>query len=282
MSDPNSNSAEPSTWYDALARCARAGEAHVLATVLATSGSAPRPQGSKMVVTASASHDSIGGGQLEWLVINQCRALLREGGTARVQHFPLAAAANQCCGGAVTVLLEPFAANQLHVSLFGAGHIGLRVAALLHDLPVTLRWFDSRTASEPASNQRPELLADVTGQVTDLPLHTRALVMTHDHTLDYDLVLALLRRGCTSVGLIGSATKAERFRARLASAGLTTEDCAALRCPIGLDAIRSKQPTAIAVSVVAELLAQHNHPEAPSNGNDLTWRQIRQSLVQDG
>jgi len=53
------------------------------------------------------------------------------------------------------------------------------------------------------------------------------------------------------VGLIGSASKAARFRARLRRDGI---DPTGLTCPIGVSGIVSKLPTAIAIAVAAQLL----------------------------
>ena len=111
-------------WQSALAHVAAAHEDHVLVTVLATIGSAPRDAGAKMVVTTAGVEDTIGGGQLEQMVINQARALLdgQQGGQT-IQHYPLAAAAEQCCGGSVTVLFEAYV-YRLKVAVFGAGYVG--------------------------------------------------------------------------------------------------------------------------------------------------------------
>ena len=268
-------------WSDAIAASERAGCGFVIATVLATSGSAPRPAGTKMVITREAVHDTIGGGQFEWLVIERARQLIAEHGPgASVQHFPLAAAANQCCGGSVTVLLEHFPEPPLRVAVFGAGHIGRRVVRLLADLPAHVQWFDSRPeqANEGAVTcQRFSTPVDATEQLH--PAAT-ALVLTHDHLLDFELVDALLRRGEGWVGLIGSETKRERFIARLRQAGHDADALARLVCPIGIDGVDSKAPMAIAVSIVADLLKDAGTETVQQN--ELTWRQIRQTLVREG
>jgi xanthine dehydrogenase accessory factor len=76
--------------------------------------------------------------------------------------------------------------------------------------------------------------------------------MTHSHNLDFEIVREALERGSFAwLGLIGSDTKAARFRKRLAAAGL---DVTRLTCPIGIDGVDGKHPREIAVSVAAELL----------------------------
>ena len=87
------------------------------------------------------------------------------------------------------------------------------------------------------------------------PAGTRFVVLTHSHALDYALCRAILARGDFSwAGLIGSASKAARFRARLAREQFSKASIARLVCPIGIGGIASKWPAAIAVAVAAQLL----------------------------
>lgn len=52
--------------------------------------------------------------------------------------------------------------------------------------------------------------------VAALPVGSLVLVMTHDHALDFEIVVAALSRpDFLAVGLIGSATKRARFVGRL-------------------------------------------------------------------
>jgi len=82
-------------WAEAIAGCRRDRIPCVLVTVLAAKGSTPRAAGSKMLVTADALYDSIGGGQLEHQATARARELLDSGGGQEIHHLPLAAAAEQ-------------------------------------------------------------------------------------------------------------------------------------------------------------------------------------------
>ena len=94
--------------------------------------------------------------------------------------------------------------------------------------------------------------ADPAAAVADAPPGCRYLLMTHDHQIDYALCQAILKRGDAAfVGMIGSESKAARFRSRLAREGL---DAGGIACPVGIAGIASKLPAAIAVSVAAQLL----------------------------
>jgi len=84
----------------------------VLVTVARVEGSAPRAAGTKMLVTAQAQLDTIGGGHLEMRAVDIAREMIATGETAvRYERFPLGPSLGQCCGGVVWVTLEPVGAE---------------------------------------------------------------------------------------------------------------------------------------------------------------------------
>ena len=66
----------PVRWYDGLAQYQQQGSAHVLATIVAVNGSAPRALQAKMVITHDNCCDTLGGGGLEHDVVTTARQLL--------------------------------------------------------------------------------------------------------------------------------------------------------------------------------------------------------------
>jgi xanthine dehydrogenase accessory factor len=81
------------------------------------------------------------------------------------------------------------------------------------------------------------------------------LVLTHEHDLDLRITEVILRRGDFGfLGLIGSATKRQRFIHRFEQHGVSAQAIARLTCPIGVEGIRGKEPAVIALAVVAQLL----------------------------
>jgi xanthine dehydrogenase accessory factor len=131
---------------------------------------------------------------------------------------------------------------------------------ILTELPLRLTWIDSRAELFPAAlatEVRVRSDADSLATVADAPIGAYFLVMTHSHSLDYELVRAiLLRNDFTWLGLIGSQSKAARFRSRLARDGIGSERIARLVSPIGIAGIQSKWPAAIAVGVAAQLMLE--------------------------
>ncbi len=242
-----------------LAALEQAGQPFVLVTVLAAEGSTPRAAGTKMAVTADRAIGTIGGGQLEFHAIEAARALLE--GTASqpvTRKLPLGPALGQCCGGSVTLLLEPIRPPALRLALFGAGHVGRALVRVLGDLPTRIDWIDPRATEFPANRPSPvqvQVTERVEQAVAALPAGTGVLVMTHSHPLDLAIVAAALARDdLPYIGLIGSATKRARFLRRLTAIGLGPAAAQRLICPIGVAGIRDKRPEAIAIAVAAQVL----------------------------
>lgn len=212
--------------------------------VAQTRGSAPREAGTRMWVSATDTHGTIGGGNLEHTAIGIAREMLRSSGTLEERRFALGESLGQCCGGSVLLQFKKTTGTpegeepRFHVVLFGAGHVGSEVARILERLPCRLAWVDT-LAEEPA------------WALDEAPAGAYYLVMTHSHALDLEIVERVLRRrDCAFLGLIGSQTKAAKFRARLAAKGI---DASALVCPVGL-LKAGKHPAEVAVSAVAQLL----------------------------
>ena len=111
-------------WMKAVARLRSARVPGVLVTVVSVRGHAPREAGAKMVVAEDNVWSTVGGGNLEALAIERARAMITDGMTtpetltaalsdkAPYQHGV------QCCGGEVTLLLEPLPVVRA-VTIFG-------------------------------------------------------------------------------------------------------------------------------------------------------------------
>lgn len=254
----------PEPWHAALHRLQREGLPHVLATQVTSAGSTPREPGARMVITADAVFDTLGGGNFEWQTIAAARERLASGEAGMsLEAFSLGGRSGQCCGGFVNVLLEVFPGSQASLAVFGAGHVGQEILHLTAPLPWRVLWHDSRDDAFPdwaADQPRLEcrVCPDPEAAVAALPADCHALVLTHDHAEDRMLVDALLNRGdMASIGLIGSQSKWASFRSRLTDAGHDEAALATVRCPIGTAAGGTggdKTPYAIALAALAELL----------------------------
>jgi len=157
--------------------------------------------------------------------------------------------------GAGTVLVEALGRYRRPLYLFGAGHVGQAIARHAATLPLQLAWFDPRPEFAEVGSVTMVAAEDLPNCVADAPADAALVILTHDHALDYALVLAALQREAVAfVGLIGSATKRARFLSRLARDGIDQGAAARLHCPIGLPGIRGKEPDVIAIATLAQVL----------------------------
>lgn len=246
-------------WADAASVLRERGEGYVLVTVLTVKGSAPRDAGTKMLVSADRTVNTIGGGQLEHDAIKTARAMLHEKrDQQKLEDYPLGPKLGQCCGGRVNLLYECFAPSAVQIALFGAGHVGRALVTVLAQLPVQLIWIDSRAEEFPdpiADSVQVRISDDPETEVATLNPGAYVAVMTHNHPLDYAIAEAALKRNDLAyVGVIGSETKSKRFRKRLKYWGFPAAVIEQLHCPIGLDAVPGKHPMEVAVSVAAEII----------------------------
>ena len=76
-------------------------------------GSAPRETGTAMLIGHNWQDGTIGGGALEFEATHIARNMLDNTSEPRVLKMPLGPALGQCCGGAVTLVLERFTETSL-------------------------------------------------------------------------------------------------------------------------------------------------------------------------
>jgi xanthine dehydrogenase accessory factor len=218
-----------------------------------------------MWVGASGARGTIGGGNLEYTALKIAHEMLLSGERQRKRRFALGDALGQCCGGSVTLVftlkeVEEQDAKTHSIVLFGAGHVGKEVAHILGRLPCSLTWIDPRPDVFPAAvapNTKVVIEEEPAWMVDEAPAGASYLVMTHSHALGLELVERILRRGDAAfVGLIGSETKAAKFRSRLLQKNLAADR---LVCPIGLFK-GGKHPAEVALSAVAQILASAPRP----------------------
>ena len=262
-------------------------------SVVKVEGSAPREAGARIVVTPLGFHGTIGGGTLEWQAIAKAQALLGKPTQHKLSVHSLGPDLGQCCGGRVQLVTEVFARSDLAAAtdfaareenglfaiagrilapdfseqfgdsnrklyLFGAGHVGRALVLALAPLPFDVIWIDPREGAFPAavpSNVVTIKSENPAAEIADAPPGSFALVMTHSHALDLEIIDAVLRSPRFSyAGLIGSATKRARFSKRLWEAGVAESHIDGLVCPVGIPSVKSKHPAAIAAATAVQLL----------------------------
>lgn len=247
------------SWVEAVSELEASGENYVLVTVLEALGSTPRDSGTKMVVSNNNIYATIGGGNLEFKVIEQARALIEQGKTCqKIEKFQLGPSLGQCCGGDATIMFEMFSADNLQLDIYGAGHISQALILVLAQLPIRIRWIDSRRDIFPEklpANVRKIINEDPTELVNSAPKNSAFLILTHSHQLDFELCQAIIKRGdALWLGVIGSNTKRKKFQHRLAHREFTAAQIQQMICPVGLSQVPGKLPMEVAVSIAGQLI----------------------------
>ena len=269
-------------WLDALRTLRESRTPAVIVTLAMVRGHAPRNGGAKMVISPNDQFGTIGGGNLEATATDRAREMLASG-TNEPQLLTLTLSDKatteygvQCCGGEVTIMLEPVRVVP-SVAVFGMGHVGLELARILSRHELELHLIDSRVEMLDPQRLAPVVDGAVARVVPhhapvpeaallDIPTGAHVLVMTHDHIEDLAIVDQSLRSEVAgSIGLIGSASKWVRFRKKLTEAGHSDADLRRVTTPIGIPEVSGKQPAVIAVSVAARILqlieeAAKEHP----------------------
>ena len=159
--------------------------------------------------------------------------------------------------------LEPLTPPCRDLWIWGAGHVGRALVAVLAPLPgLRLTWIDvapDRFPSPLPAGVTVLPCADAARLVSHAPPGAEHLVLTYSHALDLDLCHRLLQHGFARAGVIGSATKWARFRARLTALGHAAPAIARIECPIG-DPRLGKHPQAIAIGVAQAVLSRKALP----------------------
>ncbi len=156
-------------------------------------------------------------------------------------------------------LIEPIAPRLRPLWIYGAGHVGHAIVAVMAPLPdIAITWVDARADRFPCEmpgNVTKLLAANPASAVRHAPGDAEHLVVTYSHALDLEVCHLLLSHGFRATGLIGSATKWARFRSRLRALGHADAQISRIRCPIGNPAL-GKHPQAVAVGFAAEWLSE--------------------------
>lgn len=232
-----------------------------MVTVAATSGSAPREPGSKMIVYADGKiSGTIGGGKFEALVREESVAAIG-GKKALLKTYTLReddiCSFGAICGGKVTVLIEPQALREA-IFLVGAGHCARAIAKFATECGLFVTAIDDRS----------ELLAEMPDAVARISVSPEkfirkrkwsadeaVVIVSRNYEIDRDALRAALETGGAGyMGMIGSQRKVQKVFQQLLKKRVTKQMLAKVHAPLGLD-IGADSPAEIAVSALAEILS---------------------------
>ena len=246
----------------------------IKAKIINVKGSSPNKINDFMLVAPKDIFGTIGGGNLEYLVIEESKLMLKNKSKRKKLNIPLGPGIGQCCGGYVEIILtlhkntdaamkdekvnESFKED---LYIFGAGHIGQALIEKIGNLNFNTYLIDSREEYLKMSVNKDVnyLLSKEPWKVVNkLKDNAYYVVLTHSHEYDLKILNEILTKKFTFVGLIGSTTKKKRFFKRLTENGHDKNIIKKIECPIGVDIGNSKAPNEIAFSIITRLIYLKN------------------------
>jgi len=246
--------------FQAIAELEQKNRAGAFCAIIRSHGSTPRHTGSKMLVYADGSFTgTVGGGELENRVIAEAMRAIGDG-KPRILEYTMTDPGKGdpgVCGGQVEVYVEPILPKPALV-VIGSGHVGKQVAHLAKWLGFRVVVNDDRPdfctpeAVPGADDFFPVPMAELPGCMEITPW-TYLVLTTRGVSVDVEGLPALLDSPAAYIGVIGSQRRWTMARKALLERGISPEQLARVRSPIGLE-LNAETPEEIAVSIMAEIL----------------------------
>jgi len=153
--------------------------------------------------------------------------------------------------------------------IVGGGHVGGKVAELAAETDFDVWVIDDRERycnAERFPQAKRLIVDDVDTALSGLEIDTDtfAIIVTRGHHHDEEALYHLAETPACYVGMIGSKRKIKLIFEDLLREGISREALSRVRAPIGLD-IGSQTVPEIAISIVAELVAQRNLGDLPQS-----------------
>jgi xanthine dehydrogenase accessory factor len=210
------------------------------------------PLGAKMLLLPDETVGSLANAALEAAVEPDARALLA---AEKSETRPYAVAG---LDAPVEVFIESYPPPPT-LLIFGAVHVAQPLSQFAKALGFDVIVSDAR-AKLATAERFPDADRIIQGwpdetleQVTILP-NTFVAILSHDPKFDEPALVGTLDTPAAYIGAIGSRKTNEDRRRRLAEAGMSPEQIARLRAPIGLD-IGAATPEEMAISILGEIIA---------------------------
>ncbi|MFI5082235.1 MAG: XdhC family protein [Streptosporangiales bacterium] len=221
---------------------------------VATVISGPGMLGARRIIQADTATGTLGAGdRLDGAVDDDARGMLAQGLTG-VRHY---GEHGERRLDDLSVFVQSFAPPP-RMLVFGAIDFAAAVARAGKFLGYRVTVCDARPifATHARFPDADEVIVDWPHRyLAKTPIDSRTVicVLTHDPKFDVPVLEVALRTPAGYIGAMGSRRTHDDRLARLREAGLTEDELARLRSPIGLD-LGARTPEETAVSVAAELI----------------------------
>jgi len=247
--------------FNRIAELNRSGAPFALATVVHAEDSTPRSTGARMIVHPDGTTEgTVGGGALEKKVSDDALRLLGEGKSEPIEYDlgkgQEGVQTGMICGGHVQVLIETFQIG-MKLFIFGAGHIGKRLAELASSVGIAYWVIDNREAyacDELFPGAAGVVHAEFEESFSKLPIDEKSyiVIVTYGHRYDGTCLQGALKTDARYIGMIGSRRKVKTLLDAAAQEGLDVDDDR-IYAPVGLQ-LGDSSPEEIGISIIAEIL----------------------------
>ncbi len=247
--------------FERLAELQREDKIFALVTLVHASSGTPRKVGARMIVYEDGSIEgSVGGGALEKRVISDAIRLMKEGRSERfvydLTEQDKETSLGMACGGSTEVLIESFGKKE-KIFVFGAGHIGRKLARLCEIVEIPCWVIDNRedfAREDLFPDSTHVVFSDFEKSFSRLPIDEESfiVIVTYGHNYDGVCLKNALNTKARYIGVIGSKSKVRAIKRKLSDEGVNVSD-ERIFSPIGLQ-IGNHTPGEIAVSIIAEIL----------------------------
>ncbi|MBO6134155.1 MAG: XdhC family protein [Lachnospiraceae bacterium] len=238
----------------------------------------PRKEGAFMFVdTNGESFGTVGGGNIEYQATLYAKSLLMEKKDGeKVYNLSQKEAENigMVCGGEshmqfiyltndersreILDTLKEANKSKNIVYIFGAGHVSMELAKVLHYVGFeTVIWDDridfANTTRFPDSKKVICKSYDNVKSEINITNNDFVVIMTRGHAYDYIVEKQVLDTDAYYIGVIGSANKNKVLREKLQIDGYSEEKINGVCAPIGIP-IAADTPEEIAISIASEII----------------------------
>lgn len=240
------------------------GKSAALCSIIASSGSAPRHEGTKMLVYPDGNFiGTVGGGEIENRIRQEALEVIQShhGRVLKYSMVDPKRGDPGTCGGTVEVYIEPILPRE-KVIVIGGGHVGKAVAHLAKWLGFSVAVSDDRLefctpeANPDADEFYPVAMKDLP-TATNITASTYLVLTTRGSNVDVAGLTPLLSTQAAYIGVIGSKRRWATTKKALLEQGVSPERLGIIYSPMGLE-LNAETPEEIAVSIMAEIIMKRN------------------------
>ena len=149
------------------------------------------------------------------------------------------------------------------IYIFGSGHVGLALSKIFSMLDFYIITIDNRqnvdTVKENSFSN--ELIIDEyknAGNYIKEGDSTYIAVVTTSMITDVEVLKSCLHKNVRYIGLMGSKSKRKEIFDRLRNSDISNELLKKIKCPIGIDGIKTNTAEEIAISIASEVIMLKN------------------------